>query len=1615
MLLQRRKRQTRKKQQLQDLYSSEAESGKDSAKETTTADAKSEQQQQQQSKKKDASAPKPAPEKRAAETSSSSDSDSSSDSETTAPEVKRKPSGARPPLRREDAITSDSDSDSDYTKKPKSKKPVKKKKQVSKNAFDSSSSDSDTPEKKPKAKKKPPQKSVSNDKKAVKKKPSVESAKVNSKHKNDKKVKLKARPHITYTEDDSDTDEYPLNKKSDKKKRSKSVLESDTSDSDSTPMLSSSRKQSKVNMSVTTTTTTTQSSDSDSDSDSEPVRPLTKAEKKAKVFAPKTDDNKKKEKPKEKKLKKVDSKEDAKRKKKERDGAGAVKNKVHKKASKENNIDAIRKERQETIAKVFGFSDSDSNLSPFPKDKPGKKSVLGNLFEFEQDGSSSDLPELVVETTSSKPKPTSFLERLENQLADEKPKDKKDLVKKEHEIKLDVNGDRDKMRKKKKKKKPTDDVEIIEIKDDAKSESRMPALDKNDVDAKNRQGDNIFEKMKDTKEEPMPILESENISSDDVDKVDDYGDPPSDLQIETRAPEQVKKAAEKVPALTEDQRRAQLEKAVAGIIDDKPKPMPTTAALQSQLSGDASVESKNDKQEEAEGKDGRVDEDLEAASRLAAMLEGLDGESGIPAEEPEPDVPVVVEEQQEEVITDNTPPGMQDEASLALQALKASAASSESEDNEPAVAPEPRRPDSWASIPSARKPLERDDSSKTESEAEVQQETPSKKKGRAPRKGKKKPGASDTDLSEKDAGLSSADETPKPVKVEEPPVKADKSPRKVEESPTPLIKPAPLFNEPKLFEDEDDETDRLFISETSPSQPEETAAPVVPEKLDEKPVIVIPPPSPPRPQSPSAPAPKPGFFRSTFVEIQGPPPVKEEESKPQDEPGPPEEAKVTPDEEKMPEAPKALLSGEEKPSAADIGRIPKPDASIFGFSLEDDDIDDDDDDDEGKLEIAEDLPETPEKPQSKSSGAVTNRTPIRARARAAKSRGRGMSPSSSVPSPTVGADEDTFESPVREVPSNQRSPTRAGTRASRAAEEQAATDQRYSSRGRKIIPKERDDELLYGRKGRKAPSTPEPAEPVSRVVRSSRRGAAPTPTEPDVSPKTPSKRTRTRSLRGYQDDEDSKASEDADTKEDEASETEAGRLTPRATRRSTRRSGRVEAEADKDKDKDEDKADDADLPDIESPKLRSRGSRRIRARKSTEGPAQSPRRNFESFSPTSPRARLESGSTSPKATPVVKLEKINIDQTLRRVDSSSSKEDSGSSLQSPPTTRLGKFITRSLASEKVQVTPAAPAPHYRTPEKDVFEWEDDDEKPVPKLLHKQTRKRRGTSDASGTEGSVSPTRQLHLDDVSVDSVDVKKSTKPVVVPEEQASKIAEMPKEAEPPVQRMPEQTLHPELSSPTERHLPPKLELKREKELAQLHNEQQTVVPGGATVETTPSVAIHAASAPEELLPDKMPSEWSDNVDRVIDEVVKGNFTREEEDYDFYDKKKIAGRAAKSRSEIDQLSPSAKAMLGLPGSNVSPSPALVASKTQVAQPPLGASHASPAPQQLPPHHPAVRAAQAAPVSQTATSLHQGQVQLSRPQVSGVALPHSSPASVIQQTPHTTGQCPLLKTCRKSW
>ena len=290
---------------------------------------------------------------------------------------------------------------------------------------------------------------------------------------------------------------------------------------------------------------------------------------------------------------------------------------------------------------------------------------------------------------------------------------------------------------------------------------------------------------------------------------------------------------------------------------------------------------------------------------------------------------------------------------------------------------------------------------------------------------------------------------------------------------------------------------------------------------------------------------------------------------------------------------------------------------------------------------------------------------------------------------------------------------------------------------------------------------------------------------------------------------------------------------------------------------------------------------------------------------------------------------------------------------------------------------------------------------------------------------ASPTRLLNCDEM--DTAEAKKSTKPVVAPEAPTPKVAETPKEAEPPVQKMPDQPQQADVVSPTEHHLPPKLELKREKEMAQLQIEHQTVVssPSHLPAAThTQVTAMHAALPDSESVPEKIPKEWEDNMDRVIDEVAKGNFSRED-DYDFYNKKKSAGRPSKNRGEIDQLSPRAKALLGLTEPGVSPTPVQVPAKGHVQQPPQAQQHIPPAQQQLasnqqhqlppaqqqlasnqqhqlPPaqqqlaskqqHHLPPRShAQQVPISNAIP-----QVQQARPQV-------ASTASVIQQTPHTQG------------
>ncbi len=532
-----------------------------------------------------------------------------------APEPK-KVNKNRPPLRREDAITS---SDEEFTEKlvKQKEKKVQKKKKPNR-TFDSSSSDSEI-EKKQSTKKKI-EKSTSSDKKA-KKKVSID---INEKpkkikDKNREKPTIKPKPQPIVNDNDSDTDEYgrgvPINKSkknefSNKKiNKKKSVLESDSSDSDEistkgptvthgknntkadglheiTPVLSKFGNTPTKNKKLSNTTFII-SSDSSDDSDV-PSRP-NKPEKKAKVYFPptkveestpnkklleNTPGKKNKERVKEKNKMKKSSIEDVIRednKKKKKDKDGLIKNKIHKKEKpKENDIGRFHN-KTESISNTFTFSDSDSSLSSFQRDRAEtiitpsdklksnqKKGPLSNLFDFETDGSSSDLPELVVETTSSKRphndvKGSSILDKLELEFAEDKPsknrpkdheKVKQEPVKKE----VHVNGERDpeKTKKKKlKKKKKQDDGNELRIKTEPQGSSKMPALAKvpkeevdSSPDVKDEKsgmlgGDNIFEKME-MKEEQMPVLESEAISSDDVDKLEEYGDPPSDLQIETQ-------------------------------------------------------------------------------------------------------------------------------------------------------------------------------------------------------------------------------------------------------------------------------------------------------------------------------------------------------------------------------------------------------------------------------------------------------------------------------------------------------------------------------------------------------------------------------------------------------------------------------------------------------------------------------------------------------------------------------------------------------------------------------------------------------------------------------------------------------------------------------------------------------------------------------------------------------------------------------------------------------------------------------------------------------------------------------------------------------------------------
>ena len=268
-----------------------------------------------------------------------------------------------------------------------------------------------------------------------------------------------------------------------------------------------------------------------------------------------------------------------------------------------------------------------------------------------------------------------------------------------------------------------------------------------------------------------------------------------------------------------------------------------------------------------------------------------------------------------------------------------------------------------------------------------------------------------------------------------------------------------------------------------------------------------------------------------------------------------------------------------------------------------------------------------------------------------------------------------------------------------------------------------------------------------------------------------------------------------------------------------------------------------------------------------------------------------------------------------------------------------------------------------------------------------------------------------------------------------------MPKEAEPPIQHTPEPPQQADVTSPTERHLPPKLELKK------FHTDHpQTVLssPSALPIPQQAVTAMHVEQAHPDMVhvKEKTPGQI-DHVDKVIEEVAKGNFNRED-DYDFYDRQKPLGKPRPLGGE--QLSPRARALLGLTDPSLPPTtqhathaglpgvPPLVHGVPKVAQPTQaqqvptsqqqlpasGAARPSQPPANAPGQPPHVPGAQAhqqlqGPPRTLPSGAHPPAAAPVQP---GKPMPHQPPhvsqPSVIQQTPHLQGKYSLINCIFKS-
>ena len=473
--------------------------------------------------------------------------------------------------------------------------------------------------------------------------------------------------------------------------------------------------------------------------------------------------------------------------------------------------------------------------------------------------------------------------------------------------------------------------------------------------------------------------------------------------------------------------------------------------------------------------------------------------------------------------------------------------------------------------------------------------------------------------------------------------------------------------------------------------------------------------------------------------------------------------------------------------------------------------------------------------------------------------------------------------------------------------------EKYSSRGRKIIPKEQREDEVTGvvRKGRCGSQglikEPEPE------VRGRTRRSALSQQEPEAESRLRARNKRGRASHEGEQELETKDAQDVNSdlankteKEPEDANQKGGRTLRRRSQRRLAKDEKEEknenaeeqsvSEADSSL-KTDDGANDSATGDTSTDTIDSivttpgRGAKRGRGR-----PRGTPnRRGADGLGRDgvhSPRGKSDTGS-SPKgdiSSPVVKLEKLAIG-TWRSQEGSS---ESGKS------------------------------------KKDLYDWVDEDEEtPIPEFTPKRSRKRKTPEAAAPGKEVVSekgedqalpePKKPKFIDEKEKSLEPIKQATK------EPVKQATEIPKPAPVP-EIKPIERKSSELSLST-MHLPAKLAYKQESHeaaqrqqqlrlqqqqqaLQQQQQQQQHTLPAAQplSVVTDIPVAVESHTSPASATS----TDSLSNIDRIIDEVSKGNFDREEaSDYEFYDNhpKKRQARArtiSKDRPPISAATSSA-------------------------------------------------------------------------------------------------------------